>query len=128
MSLGSRDLYKLLSKGKWIDMLKEEELDGLLKSFIGSRIVIRINTSYTAGIVKFKLADITFSGGFHRSSVSDAMIEDRNVSLHDDNLNVTFAFEYKDLESVVKSPREKCELHVIYRDGTDVRIYKEVNF
>lgn len=109
-------------------MLKEEELDVLLKSFIGTRIVIRVNTSYTASIIKFKLDDITFSGGFHRSSVSDAMIEDRNVSLHDDNFNVTFAFEYKDVENVVKNPREKCELHIIYRDGTDVRIYKEVNF
>lgn len=109
-------------------MLKEEELDILLKSFIETRIVIRVNTAYTAGIVKFKLADITFSGGFHRSNVSDAMIEHRKISLHDDNLNVTFAFEYKDVESVVKNPREKCELHIIYRDGTDVRIYKEVNF
>lgn len=108
-------------------MLKEE-LDILLKGLIGTRIVIRVNNTYTASIVKFKLIDIIFSAGFHRSNVSNAMIEDRKVSLHDDNLNVTFAFEYKDVETIVKDPREKSELHLIYRDGTDVRVYKEVNF
>ncbi|MFT8352593.1 MAG: hypothetical protein ABF685_27195 [Clostridium saccharoperbutylacetonicum] len=41
--------------------------------------------------------------------------------------NITFCFEYKDIESTEKGNREKCKLNLIYRDWTNVTIYKEVN-
>lgn len=109
-------------------MLKKEELDILLKSLIGTRLAVKVNSAYVSCIINFELGDIIFSGGGHRSKVSEAMIDFNDVSLHDKDLNVCFAFEYKDVESIVKDKREKCELHLIYRDGTNVWIYKESNF
>lgn len=108
--------------------IEREELDILLRKLIGTRLAVKVNSDYIACIINFELYDVTFSGGGHRSNVSDVMIEDNNVSFHDKDSNVCFAFEYKDVESVVKDKKEKCELHLIYRDGTNIRIYKESNF
>lgn len=109
-------------------MFEKEEIESLLRSLIGEDLKIRIKSTYTGCIIKFKLHDIMFSGGFHRSNVSGAMIEDHNVSLRDENLDISFHFEYKDIESIKKDARELSELNLIYRDGTKVTIYKAVNF
>lgn len=109
-------------------MFEKEEIENILRSLIGEDLIIIFKSSYTACIIKFKLYNIMFSGGFHRSNVSSAMIEDHDVSLRDENLDVSFQFEYKDIESIKKDAREVSELNLVYRDGTNVTIYKEFNF
>jgi hypothetical protein len=106
-------------------MLKEEELDLLFKRLIGTRLEVRIYSIYTTCIIKFELSRFSFSCGSHRSNVSDAMIKDHGASLYDENYNVGFHFEFKDVESLVKD--DTCELQLIYRDGTKVMIAKEGN-
>lgn len=109
-------------------MFEKEEIENLLRSLIGEDLKIRIKSPYTSCIIKFKLHDIMFSDGFHRSNVSSAIIEDHNVSLRDENLDTAIQFEYKDIESIKKDARELSELNLTYRDGTTVTIYKAINF
>jgi hypothetical protein len=105
-----------------------ENLEHLLENLIGERLVIKVNSTYIHFLTKFKLSSYSFSGGAHRSAVSNVMIKDTDVSLRDDKLDISFQFEYVDIECVVKNEKEKCELHLIYRDGTHIMIYKECNF
>lgn len=105
----------------------EEELNIFFSDLIGARLAIRVKSLYTSCIIKFELSNFTFSSGGHISNVSNSFIKDNNVNLHDKDSNIAFRFEYKDVESTEKGNREKCELHLIYRDGTNVTIYKEVN-
>jgi hypothetical protein len=104
--------------------MDEEELNLFLENLIGTRLAIRVASTYTVCIIKFELAGIMFSGGAHRSKVSNVMIDDRNVHLQNKDFDIGFQFEYKDVESIAKNDRENCVLHLIYRDGTDVTIYK----
>lgn len=108
--------------------MSEEELNMLFSNLIGTRLVIRVKSLYTSSIIKFELSNFTFSNGGHISNVSNRMIKDNNVNLHDTDSNIAFRFEHKDIEGTEKWNREKCELNLIYRDGTNVTIYKEVNF
>lgn len=108
-----------------LEMIKEEELNILLKSLIGTTLAIKVNSNYIDHIIRFDLSGIMFSSRLRKSKVSNALIKGNNVSLHDKNHNVCFQFEYKDVESMVKDDIEGNELHLIYRDGTDVMIYKE---
>lgn len=107
--------------------MSEEELNILFSDLIGTRLAIRVRSLYTSCIIKFELSNFTFSSGGHISNVSNSFIKDNNVNLHDKDSNIAFRFEYKDVESTEKGNREKCELNLIYRDGTNVTIYKEVN-
>lgn len=108
--------------------MSQEELNILFSDLIGKRLVIRVKSLYTSNIIKFELSNFTFSNGGHISNVSNRMIKDNSVNLHDTDSNIAFCFEYKDIESTEKGNREKCELNLIYRDGTNITIYKEVNF
>ncbi|NFO48598.1 hypothetical protein FDB40_17230 [Clostridium botulinum] len=109
-------------------MFEKEEIEYILRRLIGEELKIRIKSPYTACIVKFKLHNFSFSSGGHRSNVSNSIIKDNNIYLHDKDSNIVFQFEYKDIESIEKDKREKCELNLIYRDGTNVTIYKDFNF
>lgn len=106
-------------------MLKEEELDLLFKSLTGKRLEVRVYSIYTTCIMKFQLSRFLPSWGSHKSNVSNAMIKDNDFSLFDEDYNIGFHFEFKDIESIVKD--ENCELCLIYRDGTKVMIAKEGN-
>lgn len=106
----------------------EEELNILLSDLIDTRLVIIVRSLYTSCIIKFELSNFSFSSGGHLSKVSNRMINDNNVNLHDIDSNIAFRFEYKDIESIENGNKEKYELKLIYRDGTNIVIYKEVNF
>ena len=106
-------------------MLKEEELDLLFKSLTGTRLEIRVYSTYAISIMKFELSSFLLLYGSKRSNVSSTMIEHHRFSLFDTDYNIGFHFEFKDVESIVKD--ENCELCLIYRDGTKVMIAKEGN-
>lgn len=108
--------------------MSEEELNILLSDLIGTRLAIRVRSLYTSCIIKLELSNFTFSSGGHISNVSNSFIKDNNVNLHDKDSNIAFRFEHKDIESIEKGNKEKYELNLIYRDGTNITIYKEVNF
>lgn len=106
-------------------MLKEEELDLLFKSLMGKRLEVRVYSIYTTCIMEFELSKFSPSWGSHKSNVSNTMIKDNHFSLFDGDYNIGFHFEFKHIESIVKDDR--CELCLIYRDGTKVMIAKEGN-
>lgn len=97
--------------------MQQHELESFFTKLIGEKLEIIFNSNFSDAIMKLKLSSFVFSAGGHRSKVSDSMIQHKHISLHDELHNISFQFEYEDIEQVIQ---EKYELHLIYRDGTNI--------
>ncbi|WML37210.1 hypothetical protein [Clostridium sp. OS1-26] len=106
-----------------------EQLEEILNSFIGKKIVIKMNSDYCSCITCMQLKSIEFSEGVKKSRVSSSFIKYSNVSISDEKGR--FVIEYEDVENIKYKDTDRgqfYEFQLIYRDGTKIQFYSEEVF
>ncbi|MBV7273543.1 hypothetical protein I6U48_11545 [Clostridium sp. PL3] len=106
-----------------------EHIEQLLNSFIGKKIVIKMQSMYCSCLISMKLESVEFSQGVKKSKVSDSFIKYSSVCISDEKGR--FTIEYEDVENIRyndTSINQFYEFQLIYRDGTTVQFYSAESF
>ena len=105
------------------------QLEQLLNSLMGKKIVIKMDSTYCGGLIYMQPESIKFKEGIRKSRVSDSLIEYRNVSILDKKAQ--FSIEYEEIENIKYKDFDRnqfYEIQLIYRDGTMVQLYSKESF
>lgn len=106
-----------------------EYVKSFFNSFIGKKIVIKMNSDYCSCIMCMRPESIESSQKLRKSRVSDSFIRHCTVNLSDKSAK--FQINYEDIENVKYKDsgiNQLYEIQLIYRDGTTIQIYSEESF